>query len=182
MILFLDTETTGLPKSRNASPEVVDLWPRLVSVAWACGKREAAAEYIVRPDGFTVPLQASNVHGITTQKAEAEGLPLAEVFGILEDILGRCTVVACYNVAFDKNVLLSEAHRMGHARLIKKLEDVKWYCVMDRVQRHFGNKKYIKLEAAHSQLCGMTADYHNASEDVLATRDIMLALCSKKKT
>lgn len=182
MIIFLDTETTGLPKTRNASPEVFDLWPRLVSVAWACGRKSAPVEHIVKPSGFEIPVQASNVHGITTGIAEREGTGLQDVFTALEAVIDRCTFVACYNVAFDKNVLLSEAHRMGDARLVAKLETVKWYCVMKRVQRHLNNRRYIKLEEAHRHICGQTADYHNASEDVLATRDIMLVLCSSSRS
>lgn len=34
MILFLDTETTGLPNRRSASFYHLSNWPRLVEIAW----------------------------------------------------------------------------------------------------------------------------------------------------
>lgn len=30
-------------------------------------------EYIIKPDGYEIPLEASNIHGITTEEAQAKG-------------------------------------------------------------------------------------------------------------
>ena len=39
--LFIDTETTVLPKDDKLSPMIVDNWPRLVSLAYIlCDDRE----------------------------------------------------------------------------------------------------------------------------------------------
>ena len=179
MIVFIDTETTGLPKLRNASPELGHLWPRLVSVAWACGKSRAPEELIVKPDGFEIPEGASDVHGITTADALEHGRPLPEVMRRVGDIVSRSQFVACYNVDFDKNMLLSEAYRMEDAGLVQVLRRARWYCVMKRVQKYLCTDRYMKLQDAHREICSKSAEYHNASEDVSATRDILLVLASR---
>lgn len=182
MILFLDTETTGLPKSRNASPEVTDMWPHMVSVAWITSlpSDKQCVEYIVKPRGYTIPSAASNVHGITTQHATENGRDIEIVMDALTHRLKDCSHIACYNVQFDKSVLLSEAYRMQNQELVHLLKGMKWYCVMKRVRNHLSLKKHIKLALAHGLICknknDSTYQYHNASKDVLATRDIMFSI------
>ncbi|MEY2773816.1 MAG: hypothetical protein RLZZ275_163, partial [Bacteroidota bacterium] len=90
MILIFDTETTGLPRSWNAPLTDSDNWPRIVSIAWQLhtpdGRLLSRGNRIVRPDGFTIPFNAIKVHGITNERAAAEGHPLAEVLAdFLED-------------------------------------------------------------------------------------------------
>ena len=182
MILFLDTETTGLPKSRNAPPEVTDMWPRMVSVAWISSlpSDTECEEHIIKPDGYTIPTAASNVHGITTKHAMENGKDIETVMQVLADKLKDCSHIACYNVQFDKSVLLSEAHRMQNWTLVNLLKGIKWYCVMKRVKNHLSLKNYIKLSVAHGMICcemtDKTYEYHNAGDDVLATRDIMFSI------
>ena len=83
MILIYDTETTGLPRDWNAPISDSDNWPRLVQLAWqlhdANGKLLSRGNRIVQPDGFTIPYNSTKIHGITTERAQAEGIPLAEV-------------------------------------------------------------------------------------------------------
>ena len=80
MILVYDTETTGLPRDWNAPLTDGENWPRLVQLAWQLhspdGKLVSRGNRIVRPDGFTIPFNAAKVHGITTERAEAEGVDL----------------------------------------------------------------------------------------------------------
>ena len=63
MRIFLDTETTGLPKRRNAPISDLENWPRLVQLAWVLidsnGKEVSAVERIVKPNGFVIPDRAA---------------------------------------------------------------------------------------------------------------------------
>ena len=83
MYVFFDTETTGLPRNWKAPVTDLDNWPRLVQLAWLVfdkdGNELAFADHIVRPDGFTIPKDASDVHRITTERALAEGEALLSV-------------------------------------------------------------------------------------------------------
>ena len=82
MYLFFDTETTGLPKRWNAPVTDLENWPRLVQLAWIMyddrGNMLESRDVIVKPEGFTIPPEASRVHGITTLVAREKGEPLQE--------------------------------------------------------------------------------------------------------
>ena len=78
MFLFFDTETTGLPKSWKAPVSDLDNWPRLVQIARILcdkeGNRIESKDFIIKPENFEIPIEASNVHRISTEKAINEGL------------------------------------------------------------------------------------------------------------
>jgi DNA polymerase III epsilon subunit-like protein len=80
LYLFFDTETTGLPKVRGAPLTKLNNWPRMVQLAWLLYDKNqnliSEADYIIKPEGFTIPADASNVHGITTEKALVSGVQL----------------------------------------------------------------------------------------------------------
>ena len=71
--LFFDTETTGLPRNYKAPVTDAENWPRLVQLAWilceADGTIVEQVDHIVKPDGWTIGKQASDIHGITTERA-----------------------------------------------------------------------------------------------------------------
>ena len=85
MFLIFDTETTGLPRSFNAPIADVDNWPRVVQLAWevfgVCGRRKPARSELISPDGFTIPIEAERVHGISTEVARRSGVPIAVALG-----------------------------------------------------------------------------------------------------
>ena len=59
MILFFDTETTGLPKNYKAPVTDLENWPRLVQLAYILqdydGNTILKGDYIIKPNGFTIP-------------------------------------------------------------------------------------------------------------------------------
>jgi DNA polymerase III subunit epsilon len=80
MYLFFDIETTGLPKVRDASITNLKNWPRMVQLAWLQYDKNqnliSEANYIIKPEGFTIQADAFKVHGITTEKALESGVHL----------------------------------------------------------------------------------------------------------
>lgn len=83
MYLFFDTETTGLPRNRNAPVSDLNNWPRLVQIVWllydVSEKQISSHDYIIKPQGFTIPSDSAKVHGISTERANKEGVPLKYV-------------------------------------------------------------------------------------------------------
>ncbi|MFN7404965.1 MAG: hypothetical protein ACK5SL_00320 [Cyclobacteriaceae bacterium] len=83
MYLIFDTETTGVPHNKTAPITDLDNWPRVVQLAWqlhdARGKLLSHHNYTVRPDGFDIPFKAEQIHGISTRRAQEEGIGLDEV-------------------------------------------------------------------------------------------------------
>mgnify|MGYP000716491821 CR=1 FL=1 len=93
MYLFFDTETTGLPKNWKAPVTDLDNWPRMIQIGWTLcneeGERVDSAEFIIKPDNFIIPREASNVHGITTEKAEEEGVELDFVLNKFNELVNE---------------------------------------------------------------------------------------------
>lgn len=75
MITFFDTETTS--KADFRSPPDAPHQPRLVQfAALLCddaGEEVSSVSIIIKPNGFTIPEEASKIHGITTEIANARG-------------------------------------------------------------------------------------------------------------
>ena len=115
--LFFDTETTGVPRNYKAPSSDTRNWPRLVQLAWILtdenGSRIHTGSQIVKPDGFVIPADAARVHGITTQRAMVEGIPLNEVISQFKADLDVATCIVCHNVEFDKKIVGAEMIRLG---------------------------------------------------------------------
>ena len=92
MYLIFDTETTGLPRDYSAPITQLDNWPRLVQLAWQLhdqtGALRSSGNYIIRPEGFTIPFNSEQIHGISTERALKQGVDLKEVLEIFRKDIG----------------------------------------------------------------------------------------------
>lgn len=109
MFLFFDTETTGLPAKGQYSNPSHPATPKLVELAAAIynsdGAQVDSLVSIIKPYGFEIPLGASNVHGITTARAEKEGQDLRIAFEKFLDLVERATHLVAHNASYDKLIL-----------------------------------------------------------------------------
>ena len=116
MYLFFDTETTGLPKRWNAPVTDLENWPRLVQLAWIMyddrGNMLESRDVIVKPEGFTIPPEASRVHGITTLVAREKGEPLQEVMEQFARKIDEATALVGHNISFDECIVGAEFERL----------------------------------------------------------------------
>lgn len=174
--LFFDTETTGLPRSWNAPVSDVDNWPRLVQLAYmgfdGDGKQLSRVDMIVRPEGFTIPAEASRIHGITTERAMREGLPLDEVLAAFKTQLDQAQYLVGHNIGFDEKIVGAEFLRAGGQPIpadkvrICTMHSTANYCAIPGPR---GNK-WPKLIELHSKLFNSEfEEAHNAAADVAAT-------------
>ena len=185
MYLIFDTETTGLPQNWKAPLTDFDNWPRLVQLAWQVhdieGKLIDVQNYIVKPEGFDIPYNAAKIHGISTDRAEKEGMPLVEVLEIFMQDLEKVKFVVGHNVSFDNNIVGCEFLRKNMFNLLQSMpaidtkDDATDYC---QIPSSRGAKfKWPKLIELHQKLFGESfAEAHNASADVEATARCFLEL------
>lgn len=178
MYLVLDTETTGLPKRRNASYTELDEWPRVVTISWALFRSRTECishrHHIVRPVGFRIPVEASRIHGVAHAKAEREGQPLASVLTALQSEISQCrpTMLVCHNVAFDRPIVLAEFLRAGMSPSV--LASLSTYCTMETTADlceipGYSGFKFPSLQELYTKLFERSMDgAHNAAHDVLA--------------
>jgi len=116
LILFADTETCGIPNDRlpddhEAQPPLVQLGCLLVDED--NGAEWATLELIVRPNGWTIPDSAAQVHGISTALAEAVGVPLSLVVPAYVNLRARASKLVFHNAEFDLKILRQAIARNG---------------------------------------------------------------------
>ncbi|MEK9603962.1 MAG: DNA polymerase III subunit alpha [Flavobacteriaceae bacterium] len=116
MFLIFDTETTGLPRNWNAPLTDLDNWPRCVQIAWQLHDKDGSCishdNYLIQPEGFTVPYDAEKIHGISTALANEQGIPLEEVLEKFQQALDECEFIGGHNVKFDLNIMGAEFLRL----------------------------------------------------------------------
>ena len=190
MYLIFDTETTGLPRDYNAPVTDLDNWPRVVQLSWqlhaADGKLLSVQDHIIQPDGFTIPFNAEKVHGISTQRAQEEGKPLAEVLSYFNEDLKKTQVVVGHNVDFDINITAAEfirANQLQNTLLTTQKIDTKDaatdYCQIPGGRG--GKYKWPTLSELHAKLFGVGFDgAHNAAYDVDATARCFFRLIQER--
>jgi DNA polymerase III subunit epsilon len=177
MLLFLDTETTGLPNYYATDP--AKKWPRVVQLAWSLydndGKRESQNSFIIYPTDFKIPMDAARIHGITTERAKAEGTSLHKVLPQFNLDVEKATTVIAHNVDFDLPIITTEFLRV---RMETPLLEKQKFCTMKgpgivsycKIPNASGTRnKWPKLNELHQHLFETEfSGSHDAGADVEA--------------
>ena len=175
--MFFDTETTGLPINYNAPTSCLWNWPRLVQLSWIVTNYNldilSEHDYIIYPEGFTIPYEASSIHGITTQYARQYGVRLSDAINeFLEDFYSVDTIVG-HNIDFDKSIVGAELIRLGYRDVMDDKESIctmkssTYYCQLPWMD---GGYKWPKLQELHWILFGYDfGGAHDSMSDVAAT-------------
>lgn len=176
MYLFFDTETTGLPKSWKAPVTDLGNWPRLVQLAYllydTSGEIISGGDYIIKPDGFSIPPAASKIHGISNARAIHEGQPLLTVLQEFSSLMDQANYLVAHNMQFDEKIVGSEFLRSGMKNSIPSKNKI---CTMKKsidfcaLNGPYGYK-WPKLSELHYKLFGTNfEEAHNAAVDIEAT-------------
>lgn len=187
MYLFFDTETTGVPRNYKAPVTDLNNWPRLVQLAWLladdAGNELSSAEYIVKPDGFTIPKEAAKIHGITTEKALESGIELALVLTKAHAAIEQASLLIAHNMAFDEKILGAEFLRADQSNVVATKQRL---CTMQattnycRLPGPYGYK-WPSLEELHKKLFNQSfSGAHNALVDVRACARCYFELKQRK--
>ena len=188
--LFFDTETTGLPKNYKAPAWETDNWPRLVQLAWITtdetGKPLAEGNWIIKPVGYTVPEEASAVHGISNERALNEGLDMKTQLAEFAKQVAEADFLVAHNIAFDEKIVSAEYHRAGYfksplygkSRICTMMGSTK-YCALPNANGRGGNK-WPRLNELHVRLFDKEFEgAHDASVDIAATAKCFFELVKR---
>lgn len=173
--LFFDTETTGLPTNWKAPVTNLANWPRLVQLAYVLyddgGVKMKEDNYIIKPEGFTIPAQSATIHGITQERALQEGLPLFPVLNGFAELIQASDLLIAHNISFDEKIIGAEFLRndmTDHTRKIRKLCTMLSTVDFCSIRGPYGYK-WPTLQELHKKLFGKGfEDAHNAHVDVSA--------------
>jgi DNA polymerase-3 subunit epsilon len=180
MKLFFDTETTGLPKDYKASPKKWDQFPRMVQLAWIVTDDDLNTivehDYIIKPEGWEIPKDSSDIHGISYEKAMAEGDSSFTVMETFITDLNRSDELIAHNISFDEKIIAAEMYRLNMIGLSKNrpskictMHSSTEFCKIPSPYKK-GTYKWPRLNELHLKLFNEEFDgAHNALNDIRAT-------------
>ena len=186
MKLFFDTETTGkadfrAPASAAHQPRIVQLGALLTSDE---GDEISSLNLIIRPRGFKIPTEASAIHGITDEVANAVGIDIQDALGIFSRFWTLAHCVVAHNKGFDLLMLDVESNHLRGEPWYEAQCD---FCTMAamtpvcKLPGNYGNFKWPKLQEAYKHAFGVEFDgAHDAMADVRACAKVYFWLLKQK--
>ncbi|MFD0408598.1 exonuclease domain-containing protein [Kitasatospora sp. NPDC127116] len=173
-----DTETTGVDVEKD----------RLVTAALLLvggGQPTVPHTWLADP-GIDIPEAASAVHGVTTERARAEGRPapmvISEVAALLADQITARVPLVVMNARYDLTLLDRELQRHGLPSLAEQAGAeplVLDPLVMDKRADRFrrGGRKLVDLARHYDVQLG--DDAHDAGADALAAARIVYRIATR---
>lgn len=190
--IVLDTETTGLlpfgvfnAKNPN-NPRIVQFGAILfeLSEQYPDGKILGEMNFIIKPDGWKVPKEAADVHGISTEMAEQFGVPVALSLNTFNRWCRMSDNVIAHNINYDKAVIEGEFARLDKD---SPFVDKNLVCTMKEsteILKLPGKKgfKSPKLIEAHKFFLGCEfSGAHDAMADVRACKSVYIKMLEHLK-
>ena len=192
-VLIYDTETTGLiefkkPSTDPSQPHLVQLAAVLLNTE--SGEVEQSMNVVIRPEGFEIPKEVTDIHGITTEYAKAHGVERQIAIAMFIDMWGGAKTVVGFNEAFDARILRIAMKREGLVKTadVWKSRMKECACIMAtkpanipatmkmRAMNRKGPKRPTLVEACDALLDNFTFKPHDAMEDVRATAELYMEL------
>ena len=177
MILFFDTETTGLVRNWNdphdsKNPHLVQIGAILTNES---GRILNCFSTIVKPDGFEIPTEAACVHGITTEVALKHGIHAKDALNTFIYLCSKAELVIAHNFKFD-SVVIQKALGL---ELKDRFTGIKSLCTMlectpiCQIPSKWGGFKWPKLSEAYKFFFKEELkDAHDALTDVIGCKRV----------
>ena len=193
--LYYDTETTGLPNKpapvkQYGHTHNTNGYPRLIQIGWILTDEEdntlSKHDYIVKPNGFSIPEDAVAINGITTAEALEKGVSLLDVLHSFSEDLRKADKLIGHNIGYDIEVMRGELRRkrqrdslelLTSLPVVDTMKSTVEFCAIpfppDK-PRHYDTGcdfKYPKLRELYQKLFGCEFENaHDAMADIEATR------------
>jgi DNA polymerase-3 subunit epsilon len=175
-LLFIDTETSGLPKdwtqpySNNAN------WPYAVQVSWIIYTRDGVElkreDHYIRDRDFDIEPDAFKVHGITREFLNDKGERRKYVMDLLyNDLIQYQPMVVGHYMELDYNITGVDFYRLNMAN---PMDNLPMYCTMLGSTHYTRNPQvdYLRLGQLYSVLFNKPLqNQHNALIDAKATAE-----------
>ena len=180
-IIFFDLETTGLPNWKTPSggedqPHIVQL--AAVQVDIESRKVIQSIDLIVKPDGWEIPQETIDVHGITNEHALAVGIPEKDVLEIFLNLWHGNKRVA-YNTTFDNRIIRIATKRYSDEQMIEYWKGGDYECAMMMSKKAMGVNS-VKLVEAYKHFTGKELENtHSAMADTLACMEVYFEIKDK---
>lgn len=173
-LAVFDTETTGIDTSqaRIVSATIALLGP--------AGEVLERYDWLIDP-GVEIPVQAAQVHGITTEIAQASGIEAAtgvrQIAAQLAEMLERGFPVVAYNAPFDLSLLRAECARHGVAWPAEPAPILDPLVIDKQFDRYRKGKRTLEAVAAHHGV--EIGNAHDAGDDAIAAGRVLQRIARK---
>jgi DNA polymerase-3 subunit epsilon len=178
-LMVLDTETTGLPSSKN--PQELDKFnnARLIELGYIIfdktGKNIKKYDNLIKPNNFIIT--NTHIHGITHENAVKNGNDISQVLDQFLLDLNNVDGIICHNISFDMAIILSEAYRINKIELIKLINKKLHFCSMAVGKKFMKNDKNPRLIELYKFLFNKDLiQEHRALSDCEACLDCFLSM------
>ena len=196
LLLAFDIETTGLAKDLDASYEEIENWPYVVQIGYQIisGLQQDVVKegnYILRPDGFTIPEHSTSIHEISNSHAINNGWNRRDFYKFFVEQLRHIHYLVVHNSNFDINVLKCELLRytdypkneiddlFSKPIIICTMKESTELCKIKR-NNYSDEYKYPSLNELYKFLFGKEFENaHNAINDVKATTECFIELAKR---
>ncbi|RED96972.1 3'-5' exonuclease [Marinoscillum furvescens] len=180
-LLFVDTETSGMPENLQAPPSDTASWPFILQIAWkvydTSGELLKTENHYIYEEEISIEQQSIAVHGITLDKLKPAGKPRKTVMQLLTaDLRKFRPMIIGHFVEFDSKMIQVALHRSGMKNIIKAYPH---FCTMRATTDYalMTNSMYPKLDELYLRLFNeKLTDQHDALADATATAKSYFAL------
>ena len=191
-ILAYDTETTGLPDWKN--PSGGETQPHIVQIAAILADEDTkrvlgSIDLIIKPDGWEIPEETIEIHGITNEMAQAAGIPEKEALEMFLKLAGKTDKLVAHNRTFDKRIIRIATKRYSSDEAIESWSGNKdsHDCtmllakpIMEMLPKGRFGSKNPKLEEAYKFFTGNELENaHNAMADAQACMEVYWGIKEK---
>lgn len=166
-VVVFDVESTGINTTEDEIVQIAGI------------KINNKGEVIEKFERFLTPKKSVGdsylVHGFSDQFLKEKGEDKERV---LKDFLElvKDTVVIGHNVTFDITILNSELQRLG----LGKANFKTYYDTLDIARRFYPSLTNHKLETLSKLFNTETKSSHDAIDDILATKDVLMVMLKEK--
>ena len=186
LILFYDTETTGLPDFQ--APSESEHQPHIVQLAAALvddknRKTVSSINLIIKPEGWKISEELVEIHGISTEFALETGVTITRALQVFFELWkGRKRIG--FNESFDARIIRIAQHKLGSPEeQLEVWKNGEKECAMYAARKYTNlpKNKLPKLIEAYQHFFGESFyGAHNAMNDVNALISVYFAIQDEK--
>jgi DNA polymerase-3 subunit epsilon len=180
-LLFVDTETTGVPKDWSKPYSTEGNWPYIVQIAWVIytkdGEMVKSENHYINVEKKAISAASRRVHGITHEFLQQNGKKRETVMRILfNDLKQYQPMVIGHFMQLDYHMLGLGFYRAGFENPLKELPT---FCTMKVTGKfvRYPQHKYLRLGELYQRLFNASLEKeHDALVDAKATAECFFEL------
>lgn len=178
-VLSFKTETNGLPNWKARSDD--ESQPHLVRLSAVLCNAETQEvidqmDVVIIPDGWDIPQDTINVHGITFEDAKERGISEAGAVKLFLKLVMNADVIVSSNKQFNNRIMCIAFKRHLTEEAFECWSEIPSYCAMKMAKDKTGNKQ-LSLSDALSHFTGKKAvDNHDSLVNAKSAAKVFFAI------